>query len=280
MELFAFVLMPFSKKFDDIYRFGIKKPAQELGIRAERVDEQIFSEGILDRIYRQIEAADVIVADMTGQNANVFYEVGYVHAKGKICLLVTQNADDIPFDLKHRRHIVYDGSIKNLAAALTKDLLWAKAEIEGFRKTRIKIEVQSIWADLEKTKHEAKAVLRFKIDLRNEAERSSPEIEAIYLYSGTGWSFVQDGKDCPSRKSDIPNFKLQHFITPSVKRLTKGAWARLEFRGSRVMANVFRGDELKDSYKINGRCVLRLATSEGNIDHEFLVEAEAEEVPF
>ena len=106
-QIFAFVLMPFDKAFDDIYKIGIKETANSLDILAERVDEQIFREGILERIYRQIELADLVVADMTGQNPNVFYEVGYAHAKGKLCILLTQNADDIPFDLKHHRHIVY-----------------------------------------------------------------------------------------------------------------------------------------------------------------------------
>ena len=89
---------------------------------AERVDEQIYREGILERIYRQIEAADIIIADMTGQNPNVFYEVGYAHAKGKLCILLTSNAADIPFDLKHQRHIVYDKSIVTLRRELEKEI--------------------------------------------------------------------------------------------------------------------------------------------------------------
>jgi hypothetical protein len=117
-QIFAFVLMPFNTAFDDIYRLGIKETANSLGILAERVDEQIYSEGMLERIYRQIELADFIVVDMTGQNANVFYEVGYAHAKGKLCIHLTQKADDIPFDLMHHRHIVYGGSIGELRTRL------------------------------------------------------------------------------------------------------------------------------------------------------------------
>lgn len=117
-SIFAFVLMPFSSEFDDIYKMGIKETANSLGIKAERVDEQIYQEGILERIYRQIEAADIIIADMSGQNPNVFYEVGYAHAKEKTCILLTKKSEDIPFDLKHHRHIVYDGSISKLRDAL------------------------------------------------------------------------------------------------------------------------------------------------------------------
>src|SRR5687768_1548095 len=91
--VYAFVLMPFEDAFEDVYRIGIKEAAHKIGIHAERLDDQLYSEGMLDRIYRQIEAADVIIADMSGRNANVFYEVGYAHAKDKLCLLITNNAD-------------------------------------------------------------------------------------------------------------------------------------------------------------------------------------------
>ena len=69
---FVFVLMPFLSQFDDIYKFGIKGASEDAGAYCERVDEQMFVEGILDRIFNQISKADVIIADMTGRNANVF----------------------------------------------------------------------------------------------------------------------------------------------------------------------------------------------------------------
>lgn len=122
---FIFVLMPFDPSFNDIYKFGIKGAADDVGAYAERVDEQIFNEGILDHIFKEIHKADVIVADMTNRNPNVFYEVGYAHALGKIVILLTHNADDIPFDLKQRQHIIYGGSIDTLRVQLRTKLQWA-----------------------------------------------------------------------------------------------------------------------------------------------------------
>jgi hypothetical protein len=117
---FCFVLMPFDPSFDDVYKIGIKEACEDAGAYCERVDEQIFNERILDRIYNQIAKADIIIADMTGRNANVFYEVGYAHALNKLTILLTKNADDIPFDLKHFPHIVYGSSISGLRDDLTK----------------------------------------------------------------------------------------------------------------------------------------------------------------
>ncbi|WP_220718662.1 nucleoside 2-deoxyribosyltransferase [Agarivorans litoreus] len=122
---FIFVLMPFDDVLSDTYKFGIKGAAEDAGAYAERLDEQIFNEGMLDRIFNQINKADVVVADMTGRNPNVFYEVGYAHALGKNVILLTQSADDIPFDLQHQQHLVYDGSISKLKEMLSSKIKWA-----------------------------------------------------------------------------------------------------------------------------------------------------------
>src|SRR5690349_2521588 len=90
---FVFVLMPFDETFADAYQLGIKEACREAGAYCERVDEQIFQDSILERIYNQIARADIIIADMTGRNPNVFYETGYAHALGKQVILVTRDAD-------------------------------------------------------------------------------------------------------------------------------------------------------------------------------------------
>ena len=120
----AFVLMPFNTQFDDVYKRGIKSACEEAGIKCERVDEQIFDESILDRIYNQIRKADIIIADLSIRNVNVFYETGYAHALGKRVILLTQVSENIPFDLMHYPHIVYGQNISRLKEHLVKRIKW------------------------------------------------------------------------------------------------------------------------------------------------------------
>jgi hypothetical protein len=117
-KTFVFVLMPFGQEFRDVYELGIVPACDSASAYCERVDEQMFFENILDRIYGQIRQADLIVAEMTGKTPNVFYEVGYAHGLGKRVILVTKNAADIPFDLKQYPHIVYGESIATLKKEL------------------------------------------------------------------------------------------------------------------------------------------------------------------
>lgn len=125
-EGFIFVLMPFDSVFDDIYNFGIKQTANKCGFYCERVDEQIFEGSILSRIYNQIEKADIIIADLSNKNPNVFYETGYAHALNKNVILLTQKSEDIPFDLKHYPHIIYKNNIGTLSESLELKLNWFK----------------------------------------------------------------------------------------------------------------------------------------------------------
>ncbi len=112
---FAFVLMPFASEFDEIYRHGIKEAWEEMGFRCLRSDEDIHTHDIMCRaICQNIQRARFIVADMTGRNPNVFYELGLAHAFGKPVILITQRAEDVPFDLKAILYIDYGGDIKKL----------------------------------------------------------------------------------------------------------------------------------------------------------------------
>lgn len=192
---FVFVLMPFEASFEDIYKFGIKGSADDVGAYAERIDEQIFTEGMLDRIFNQISRADVVVADMTGRNPNVFYEVGYAHALGKIVVLLTQNTDDIPFDLKHRQHTVYGGSIDLLRKELAQKLQWAITESrrDPAAKASELLSIKLLDIDIPKVPLSDKTPsiegsvssrnFRLPIQLRNDSLETISGITHVYLFT-------------------------------------------------------------------------------------------------
>jgi hypothetical protein len=102
---FAFVLMSFDAEDSEVYQ-TIKETAEEQGFRCTRVDDQHFDENIVKQIYQQIEAADLIIADLSGEKPNVFYEIGYARARGKPIVLLNRD-NDVPFDLAQYPHIRY-----------------------------------------------------------------------------------------------------------------------------------------------------------------------------
>lgn len=278
-SLFAFVLMPFDSTFDDIYKIGIKEAASNVGIIAERLDEQMFAEGMLDRIYNQIEAADIVIADMSTKNTNVFYELGFAHGKGKLCILLTSDANDIPFDLKHYRHIVYEKSLAFLRDELIKNLEWAITEIKNIGETQIRVELKH-FGYLEKSETYAKATVFHTFDFFNDSKKSSPEISAIYFYLGNDWTLKQDNAECSRINSDVAPFKYRYFIKPPISCLHANSWVQLKIEATRIIAKKWAGDNIEDSYSLAGKTLLRFITNKGTFDYEFNINVLVESVPF
>lgn len=108
----AFILMPFKEELTQIYEGFIKPPLESLGYIVKRADDIYSPTPILKDILNSIEQADMLIAELTGRNPNVFYELGRAHEKGKQVILICQNVDDVPFDLKHIRLIVYENTPK------------------------------------------------------------------------------------------------------------------------------------------------------------------------
>ncbi len=230
---FVFVLMPFDSEFDDTYKLGIKSACEDAGAYAERVDEQKYDERILDRIYNQIAKADLIIADMTGRNPNVFYETGYAHAIDKRVILVTKNADDIPFDLIHHHHIVYEGKITKLKEELYTRVKWA---LENPRKniSNLGLELQFVINDIrilnnpviEFKRPDRKASFSFIVNVHNPIEKEikrksfqmaliTPEIFQDVRMSGSNVHTAKiDGVSTSNEEDYIHVFDIDYDILP------------------------------------------------------------------
>jgi len=106
---FVFVIMPFDKKFKNIYDFVIKPLEKEFNILIAKADELPFNTRMIyEQIISSIDSSDFIIADLSELNPNVFYELGYAHARNKIVIPISQ--EKLPFDVAGFRTNFYDNN--------------------------------------------------------------------------------------------------------------------------------------------------------------------------
>ena len=114
------VMMPFKSEFDLVYE-AIKRACSALRVEARRVDEIYTPTRIVDDVFSTIVQSRLVICDLTDRNANVLYETGLAHALNNEVIMITQNMDDIPFDLRQFRVLRYLPNQEGLLK-LTEDL--------------------------------------------------------------------------------------------------------------------------------------------------------------
>lgn len=116
------VMMPFAANFNDVYA-SIRQAADEMGFICQRVDDIWENHSIIQDVVALIDRSRIVICDCSTRNANVFYEAGIAHTLGREVILLTQSADDIPFDLRHLRYISYlnNGEGRQALVARIKD---------------------------------------------------------------------------------------------------------------------------------------------------------------
>lgn len=125
----CFVLMPFGLPFDRYYERIFVPAIKALDLKPVRGDKEFFlPTPIISDIWKSIRSAKILLADLTGRNANVFYELGLAHAIGKPVILVANTIDDVPFDLRHLRILIYDKNVDNWGAKLRGEIRQALLE--------------------------------------------------------------------------------------------------------------------------------------------------------
>src|SRR5579862_7037626 len=105
----AFVIMPFSPEFDDVYE-AIQRAVAEVdaGLDVVRLDEVRSAGRISDDLVHGIESAALCIADVSGANPNVMWEVGYAAALRKPLIVLNQKSERLPFDIADIRALMYE----------------------------------------------------------------------------------------------------------------------------------------------------------------------------
>lgn len=107
----AFVVMQFAEPYHTFYREVIQNQAEAAGFEVVRIDEKAGPGVIFQDIQREIERAEIVIAEITPANPNVFYELGYAHALGKPTILLARREAELPFDIRSFRVVFYNDTI-------------------------------------------------------------------------------------------------------------------------------------------------------------------------
>lgn len=117
----VFVLTPFNNRYSEVFKI-IRTTCLDVGLICLRGDEQFIEGDILPHILKLMCKASIIIANIEGRNANVFYELGLAHAMDKNTILITKSIDMVPVDIKSKRIIIYNES-SELQSRLKDELL-------------------------------------------------------------------------------------------------------------------------------------------------------------
>lgn len=117
----CFVVMPFDRKHDPLFKI-ISDCVEKAGYRCLRIDRQVFTKSIVQKIFDEIKAAKLIIFVATDQNPNVYFEAGYAIALGKEVVSLTDSFANLPFDIRDRNAICYEPDLTTLDDLLSKRL--------------------------------------------------------------------------------------------------------------------------------------------------------------
>jgi hypothetical protein len=111
----AFVVIPFSHPYEEIYHEVTKVVCDEFELDAVTADDTYSSGLIIADVVSQIRESRIVIADVTALNPNVFYEIGFAHAIGKPTILLAEKDTRLPFDISGFRHLLYENTISGKA---------------------------------------------------------------------------------------------------------------------------------------------------------------------
>ncbi len=106
----CFVVMPFAAEFNFVYKV-IKETVEAIGLDCIRADEVMISRPVVEDLKTLIAQADLVIVDFTAKNPNVYYEAGLADAWKKKWIVISQSSDDLTFDVRHIRTILYSNKM-------------------------------------------------------------------------------------------------------------------------------------------------------------------------
>ena len=107
-------LCPYREPYNTIFNGTVKPILEKEGFTVNRSDEKPGAQATLDGIWKEIYSSEVIIAEVTGKDPDIMYQIGMAHTVGKPVIILSQSMDDIPFDLKYTGCLIYTDTPKGM----------------------------------------------------------------------------------------------------------------------------------------------------------------------
>lgn len=147
----CFVIQPFDNgKFDKRFNDTFEPAIKAAGYDAYRIDRDLSADILIEKIEETIRESDICFAEISTNNPNVWYELGYALACGKNVVIVCSNEREgpFPFDIRHRHIIIYStesqSDFEKAANSITSKIKAIKINLESRAKNKEVTESVSI----------------------------------------------------------------------------------------------------------------------------------------
>lgn len=194
--------MPFGEPFDAYYTEIYKSAIEECGFQPKRADSLFRPTPIIRDIWEYINYSKILIADITGLNPNVMYELGLAHAITKPVIIISDLIENVPFDLRYLRILIYNTKKPNWATDLKTKIKNSISEIVESPTDSILSAFLDIKPQIKKTDEISAELIEIKQLIRSQLSNLSDEKprkkltsemyaeaskEARHLYYEDGW---------------------------------------------------------------------------------------------
>lgn len=194
-----FVIMPFGRRidqethrtidFDFVYQKLIKTAAHKTNWQVNRIDEITKPGAITDQYLHEILNADVVLADISISNANVFYELGVRQAiSSRGTILIAERNTKLPFDLSIQRVILYDLSSSGIIKGQQELIRWLSDKSILSAENPIRTFLEKIAFEV----NPKKDLAAFEHELKGRIERANTKNQLIAV-----WKWAQNQSPLP-----------------------------------------------------------------------------------
>lgn len=234
------------ERSDDVFNFLIKPVAESKGYETKRLIDEAEPGFISEEMMRRLYRADIVIADITGSNPNVLYELALRHSIAKPFIHMCENTDKIPFDIAMAHVIPIN-----------------KASLEGVEKAK-----QDLGIQIEKIENKA-------VDFSNPASVHRPETECAPAVRAFEWkirylpTLAQDWLHLKEPAfQNLVNDYVNDTLTKPVNALQKSDMAEYfaykNAQGTKLRGDLYyQHDQETDTF--SGWGILKFTTSAVNL---------------